>query len=78
MNLPTVLVLLGLLALYGLAVRSICKQGPCADCGVRGICPVHTLGKDKIKRPNAAALAQARRLAAGSDQPPLIVSVKEK
>lgn len=43
MNGATILISLILVFLYGLAVRHVCKNGACSDCGLQGACPIHKL-----------------------------------
>lgn len=77
MNLATVVVLIILLALYGLAIRSVCRQGACADCGARAVCPAHQLRAHGLKKPDAAALAYARRLSEQDGVSKLIITVRK-
>ncbi|MFT8872286.1 MAG: hypothetical protein ABF868_08325 [Sporolactobacillus sp.] len=73
MNFSTAAVLLLLGVLYYLAIRSVCKNGACADCGARGLCPAHQLQKAGMRKPSAERLSTARRLASGAERPALIV-----
>lgn len=77
MNFATALVLVILLALHGLAFRSVCRQGACADCGARGVCPAHQLRAHGLKKPDAAALTHARCLSEQDGGSKLIVTVRK-
>ncbi|MFT8364052.1 MAG: hypothetical protein ABF586_10065 [Sporolactobacillus sp.] len=77
MNLATLLVFAILLTLYGLAIRSVCRQGACADCGARAVCPAHQLRAHGLKKPDAAARANARRLSEQAGGPKLIITVRK-
>lgn len=50
MNGATLLIGLILIALYGLAIRHICRNGACADCGLNSACPVHQLRRKPLTR----------------------------
>lgn len=77
MNLATILIVLALVPLYGLAIRSICRQGACADCGARAVCPAHQLRAKGLRRPNAKTLAKARQAALQSERPALIIQERK-
>ncbi|MDD9150328.1 MULTISPECIES: hypothetical protein [unclassified Sporolactobacillus] len=70
MNLATILIGVVLFFSYLLAIRHVCKNGACADCGLQGVCPIHTL--QDSKKPKPAELEAIRK---SSPRPDIRVTI---